>query len=82
MSVAAFPAATTYTTPFAIDAHSALCSASRLERPQSESGSPGMPRLRLATRMPRREAFAVTQSMPQMSCDVLPRPASSSTFTA
>src|SRR4051812_242966 len=82
MSPAELPAATTYTTPLATDAQIALWSTSRLVRPHVVSGSPLMPRLRLATRMPRREAFAVTHSIPQRREDDVPRPSSSSTFTA
>src|SRR2546427_13106632 len=72
--MALFPAATTYVTPAVTEPQIALCNASLLVLPQLPSSDPLPPRLIFATLMPRRAAFAVTQSIPQMIHDQKPLP--------
>ena len=69
-------------TPAAVERQIALWSASALVLPQLLSLVPTPPRLMLATLMLSAAAFAVTQSMPQITCAQVPEPLASSTFTA
>src|SRR5262245_48546130 len=81
-----FPAATTYTTPFATEAQIAWCRTSPLVLPQLRSSDPLPPRLRLATAMSLLGSasvrVAVAQSTPQMTLDHEPLPVLSRTRTA
>src|SRR5215204_22264 len=79
MSRPSLPAATTKLTPAVVARQIAARWGSVTQLP-TELASP--PRLMLATLMSSAAAFAVTQSMPQMTDDVDPEPVESSTLTA
>jgi hypothetical protein len=80
------PAATTYVTPAATLLQIAMCIASPTARPQLSLGGPLEPRLMFATAMSllglESVRVAVTQSMPQITCEVRPDPLEPSTRTA
>ena len=81
-SLLSFPAPTTYVIPLTTELQIATWSASLFVWPQLPSSAEFWKRrLMLATLMPVTAAFAVTQSMPQMTVESVPEPCESSTRT-